>query len=738
MRDTALSQRRRFFILIVEVAILLVASTVAFGTPVPPSGDKGFWFYTGLLGLVLGSRLDTPFFSKPADVILYAAPAAVALALANEWPVWDSGRRVAFVVAMAYCATAVAIGSAAIVTKDSTTSKFRRVSNAARVLGETMGAPRPVYTVLMVFALYAFHADSAREIGVLALAWALTAMLSPLETSVRLIDRLKTIWAERNNCSVVGDVAAHRTPGVVLVRRTESAPIECGDLLATRDLFGAARLLIALDQVGRDEGLLLRTLDADCGAPPEELVSATRGLPERSCVLLDASPAELCANTLVATRRSVVGLVAADTSLERLHFDVVQDGAVQEGRLVHVPINGLPVTYQIVSGLTKEEVVHQKNTNGFVRAQAQKIGVWDGTLRRFAPAAWLPRPNAPVVLKDTSVFQAQPEAIGHFPGTDFPVTLRDSEGQPTGLNALVTHNTAILGILGIGKSCIALELVERMMVGGIKVLCLDLTNQYASELAPYHDATDNATRVAALQQVGLVGKTNVKKNVEEGGSRAGFAAAMRQHLEQFMADAYSGKVLILNPAQFDVWRQDSKPFQDTASMASLTPPEITQIISEAALEVVSTAGMSEKARLCIVYEEAHSLVPEWTSAVGEGDRAASNGTARAILQGRKYGLGCLLITQRTANVTKTILNQCNSVFAMRTFDDTGKEFLANYLGQTYAQVLPTLPERHAVFFGRASQCENPVLMRANDRDAFVAVFRRAQAPGAPDGVIAGQ
>ena len=48
-------------------------------------------------------------------------------------------------------------------------------------------------------------------------------------------------------------------------------------------------------------------------------------------------------------------------------------------------------------------------------------------------------------------------------------------------------------------------------------------------------------------------------------------------------------------------------------------------------------------------------------------------------------------------VTKTILNQCNSVFAMRTFDDTGKEFLANYLGRSYADVLPNLSERHAIF-----------------------------------------
>jgi hypothetical protein len=372
------------------------------------------------------------------------------------------------------------------------------------------------------------------------------------------------------------------------------------------------------------------------------------------------------------------------------------------------------------------------STFGFVRAQAQKIGIWDQGASRFVPSAWLPRPNAPVSLKAAGQFQVRPDAVGHFPGTDYPVTLRTDNGQAIGLHALVTHNTAILGILGIGKSYLALELVERMASAGIKVLCLDLTNQYAAELAPHHNAADNDVRVLALKQAGANGKANVQKNVEEGGSVGAFSEAVRHHVEEFMSVNYTSPILILNPAQFEVWRQDSKPYQNQASMVSLTPAEITQIISEAALQVVASAGMTDQARLCIVYEEAHSLVPEWNSAVAEGDRAAANGTARAILQGRKYGLGCILITQRTANVTKTILNQCNSVFAMRTFDDTGKDFLANYLGRDYAQVLPNLSERHAVFFGRASQCENPVLMRANDRDAFLAAFRNP-APAAPPG-----
>ena len=55
--------------------------------------------------------------------------------------------------------------------------------------------------------------------------------------------------------------------------------------------------------------------------------------------------------------------------------------------------------------------------------------------------------------------------------------------------------------------------------------------------------------------------------------------------------------------------------------------------------------------------------------------------------------------------------------------DTGMAFLENYLGSDYAHVLPSLEERHVVFFGKASSSENPVLMKVNDREDFKARFR---------------
>ena len=103
----------------------------------------------------------------------------------------------------------------------------------------------------------------------------------------------------------------------------------------------------------------------------------------------------------------------------------------------------------------------------------------------------------------------------------------------------------------------------------------------------------------------------------------------------------------------------------------------------------------------------------------EGDKQATNGTAKVILQGRKYGLGSLVVTQRTANISKSILNQCNTIFALRVFDDTGKQFLENYIGRDYSNVLPTLEERHAIAIGKAMKLKQPVILELNDMDEII-------------------
>jgi uncharacterized protein len=479
---------------------------------------------------------------------------------------------------------------------------------------------------------------------------------------------------------------------------------------------------MVLDQVGFVDGCWLRAIELRISKEMRSSLAEVDGAAASSdssvrlCEIDDWQDA-LAGNTLWAARERMLGLVAPGTNTGRLRMDIVRtDIDLTEGRLVEVDSGGASVLYQVIGGLTQEEILQQKNTRGYVRADAKKIGAWDPEIAKFEAVEWVPSPNAPVFIAETAAAEVTRNAIGHFPGTDYPVSLRD-------IDLLVTHNSAILGILGVGKTFLALELAERMVDAGIKVVCLDLTDQYAEHLAPFYDQETQASWIEALQEVGPPGKTNFQKNVEEGGSIHPFKEKLRNVLQQFLDPGTSDKVAILNPIEFEVWRQDSKSFKGRASMASLTPPHITQLITETALEILQEQGMTDTARCCLILEEAHSLIPEWNSVVVEGDKTATNGTARAILQGRKFGLGCLVVTQRTANVTKSILNQCNTVFALRAFDATGMEFLSNYVGDDYADVISTLDDRHAIVFGRTSSCRDPVLIRLNDRSDFLSVFR---------------
>src|SRR5690606_4212765 len=128
------------------------------------------------------------------------------------------------------------------------------------------------------------------------------------------------------------------------------------------------------------------------------------------------------------------------------------------------------------------------------RAKARKIGTWDDEGRRFCAVPWMPRMNAPVFLLEELAGGHEDDCIGHFPATPYGVRLDPSE--------CVTHNTAILGILGVGKSYLAIELVERMIAQGIKVLCLDLTNQYETLLSDFLDPEFEAERKAELTAAG--------------------------------------------------------------------------------------------------------------------------------------------------------------------------------------------------------------------------------------------
>ena len=128
-------------------------------------------------------------------------------------------------------------------------------------------------------------------------------------------------------------------------------------------------------------------------------------------------------------------------------------------------------------------------------------------------------------------------------------------------------------------------------------------------------------------------------------------------------------------------------------------------------------------RVCVVLEEAHTIVPEITS-MGVSDNASKatvNSIAQIALQGRKYNIGFIVIAQRTANVSKTILTQCNSVIVFQELDKTTSDFLANYMGQSFVDILPTLKSRTAIAMGKAFRSNAPMIFEVPEIQENIAI-----------------
>lgn len=717
----SLNQQTRVLILGIYLGFLFIISKLAFGVWLPPSSEKGMWFYAGMASLVLGYLLNNPHFAPPKDVFTYAVAALISIITLG---VFQNQQRFGFDYFLwqsiiLYSILILVISLTAIFSKDATSNFGKKVKDISYLFSGRLGTPKVIFSVLYLFALVVFHRDVQREYLYISLAWAIIIAIQPLETVADILIRLREILRQKISQQIkFGEIVGYQFPNILLIKHEDSENVQFGTPLFVHGDDGKFGVGVALDYIGYAEGRWLRAFRLLTNIR-QDATDRLRAFHEPGAYEFDSeNPDQFVGeNEVWKNRKSLIGITAPDSNASRLRVDIAYSNRdIQEGRLVEVLSNGESVLYQIINGITKEDVIQQKNTRGFVRADAKKIGTWDITEGRFRVAKWVPQPNSPIFLVDATPVEPTKEAIGYFPGTDYPVKIDD-------VDKLVTHNTAILGILGIGKSYLAFELVERMIDHNIKVICFDITNQYAKHLSDFYDSEKEGKAVDWLKKHGPVGKSNQQINVEEGGSINQFREAAKKLFTSFLNPEKPDRLLILNPAEFEVWKQDGKMYKDQAPMASLTPVEITRLFTEVALEVLQAQGITEQGKCCLVFEEAHSLIPEWNAVINDGDKSATNGIAKAILQGRKYGLGCLVITQRTANVTKSVLNQCNTVFALRLFDSTGMEFLRNYIGEDYSGVLSTLEDRHAVFFGRASSCQDPVLIRLNDRDKFIKAFR---------------
>lgn len=128
-------------------------------------------------------------------------------------------------------------------------------------------------------------------------------------------------------------------------------------------------------------------------------------------------------------------------------------------------------------------------------------------------------------------------------------------------------------------------------------------------------------------------------------------------------------------------------------------------------KIYQSSNERKKDPVLLVCEEAHRYVPDR----GEAEYAVAQDAIRRIArEGRKYGLGLMLVSQRPADVESTVISQCGTWLVLRLTNLSDQQHVARFLpdglsGMTAS--LPNLAQQEAIFVGEGAALPARVRIR---------------------------
>lgn len=124
-----------------------------------------------------------------------------------------------------------------------------------------------------------------------------------------------------------------------------------------------------------------------------------------------------------------------------------------------------------------------------------------------------------------------------------------------------------------------------------------------------------------------------------------------------------------------------------------------------------TAAERQRDPVLLVCEEAHRYVP----ASGAAEyQVAQTAVRRIAREGRKYGVGLMLVSQRPSDIDPTVLSQCNSWVVLRLTNGQDQEHIQRFLPDSLSglvELLPSLTRREAIFVGDAAVLPSRIEIR---------------------------
>lgn len=205
---------------------------------------------------------------------------------------------------------------------------------------------------------------------------------------------------------------------------------------------------------------------------------------------------------------------------------------------------------------------------------------------------------------------------------------------------------------------------------------------------------------------------------------------LRLRVDALLADERMSPVLATREAgqpALDAWLArflgDGKGDSVAVLDLSLVPTDVVEVVTAVAARMTFEAlqrhrriNKGQVAPTVMVLEEAHTFVrnrafnEEYTTP----GALCTQAFERIAREGRKFGLGLVISSQRPSELSETVLAQCNSFLLHRIVNHRDQELVGKLVPDNLSGMLdelPALPSRHALLVGWAAPFPTLVQMR---------------------------
>lgn len=129
---------------------------------------------------------------------------------------------------------------------------------------------------------------------------------------------------------------------------------------------------------------------------------------------------------------------------------------------------------------------------------------------------------------------------------------------------------------------------------------------------------------------------------------------------------------------------------DFSEFPSDVLPVVTGTLARLLYDIQFWMKSEKRSPFTLVCDEAHLYLPVKEDADSVQKQALHN-FERIAKEGRKYGVSIMAVSQRPADVSKTILSQCNNFIVLRLTNERDKSVIKNLLPDSLKSTIESLP-----------------------------------------------